>query len=96
MQKMRQPLDISFREFEKIIQQRLYGIFGVLPGQVKVLFVHAEGDDISFFVKFVSGEPHGTCIYVHLQFDASVCDYIYDITDLQTMKKSVLKQVSTH
>ncbi len=93
MQKMRFPLNISFREFESIIQKKLYGIFGVLPGQVKVLFVHAEGDDISFFVKFISSEPHGSCVYVHLQFDASVCDYIYNVTDMQTMKRSILKQM---
>lgn len=89
MQKMRFPLDISFREFEKIIQQRLYRVFGALPGQVKILFVYAEGDNVSFFLKLTAGDERGTSVYVHFAFDPSVCDWIYNITDLPTIKKSI-------
>ena len=96
MQKMRFPLDINFREFEAIIQKRLYGIFRVLSGQVKILFVHVEGDDISFFVRFISYEKHGTSVYVHLYFDPTVCDYRYHSTDLSTIKRfSILKRTKS-
>ncbi len=94
MQKMQFPLNISFREFEKIIQQRLYQVFGTLPGQVEILFIYLEGKDASYFLKLIAGDTHGTYVYVHLQYDTNVSDYIYNITDLPAIKKSVLKQVS--
>ncbi len=94
MQKMRFPLDINFREFEGIIRQRFYGVFDVLPENVRILFIYADGDDFSFFVKFTSSNGPQHSLYVHLQFDVKVSDYIYNITDLSVIKKSVLKQVS--
>lgn len=95
MQKMRPPLDISFREFERIIQLRLYSIFGTRPGQVKILFVYADEEDISFFLKLIAVNESRTPVHVYLRFIPSIQDWVYDITDLPTMKKSIPLQMKS-
>lgn len=95
MQKMRFPLNISFREFECIIQKKMYKIFGVLSGQVKILFVYLNGDDASFFLKITAGDKHGNCVYVHLYFDPKLKDFVYAITDNEYLKTSILKQMKS-